>query len=55
MTLFGKPADQEDDKLVSENNHWNLDARFFYRSEVGEGWGMERKLGKKAISTVNIS
>jgi len=55
MTLFRKPADQEDGRLVSENNYRNLDARFFHRSETGKGWGVERKQGKKAISLVNIS
>ena len=36
MTLFGKQSDQEDGRLVSENNHWHLDARFFYKSGMGE-------------------
>ena len=36
MTLFGKPADREDGRLKSQNNHlWVLDASFFYRSREG--------------------
>ena len=34
MSLFRKPADQEDGRLMSQNNHlWGLEARFFYRTE----------------------
>ena len=33
MTLFGKPADREDGRLMSQSNHIveGLEARFFYR------------------------
>ena len=47
MTLFGKPADQEDGGLVSQ---WTIlpgfDVGFFYRVEEGE----EVKLKKKMLS-----
>ena len=37
MTLLGKPADQEDGRLLSQNNHLTgtLSARFFSRTEMG--------------------
>ena len=37
MTLLGKPAEQEDGRLLSQNNHLTgtLSARFFYRTEMG--------------------
>ena len=38
ITLFGKPADQEDGRLGSPEKHlMGLDACFFYRTERGEG------------------
>ena len=37
MTVLGKPADQEDGRLLSQNNHLTgtLSARFFSRTEMG--------------------
>lgn len=36
MTSFGKPADQEDGRLMSQNSLLlGLDGRFFYRTERG--------------------
>lgn len=38
MTLFRKPANQEDGGLMFQNNpsFWCLDARLFYRTEMWE-------------------
>ena len=37
MTVLRKPADQEDGRLLSQNNHLTgtLSARFFSRTEMG--------------------
>ena len=38
MTLFGKPAYQEDGRLMSQNNHlMGLDASLLYKTEMGGG------------------
>ena len=54
MTLFGKPADQEDGRLMSQNNH--LIGVWMPSSFVDQslGWGQGNKV-KKAIHLANIS
>ena len=54
MTLFEKPGDQKDGKLMSQNNHlitvWMsgslIDQRWW-------GWGAVKKQNKKAINLAN--
>ena len=54
MRLFGKPADQEDGRLMSQNNH--LIGVWMPSSFVDQslGWGQGNKV-KKAIHLANIS
>ena len=53
MTLFRKPADQEDGRIMSQNNH-HLEVwmpGYFTDGSKGE----EVKLKKKTINLTNIS
>lgn len=46
MTLFGRLADPEDGKIMSQNNHlvWVWDTSFFHGSEMEEGEETEVKV-----------
>jgi len=48
-TLFGKPDDREDGRLMSQNNH--LVGVWMPGSFMDQRWGEVRKQSKKAISS----
>jgi len=52
-TLFGKLPDQEDGRLMSQNNH--LIGIWMPGSFIDQRWGKVRKQSKKAINLANIS
>ena len=58
-TLFGKPADWEDGRLKSykkKPSSQSLHARFFYRTEMGQGErGEVRKQSQKDSNLANFS
>ena len=54
MTLFGKPGDQEDGRLMSQNNH--LITVWMSGSLIDQRWGWGagvKKQNKKAINLAN--
>ena len=53
MTLFGKPADQEDSWLSPQNNH--LFGAWMPGSFIDQRWGGAEKQSKKAINLANCS
>ena len=52
-TLFGKPADREDGKLVPQNNH--LIWVWMPGSSINQRWEEMRKQSKKAFNLENVS
>ena len=53
MTLFGKPEDQEDHRLMSQNN--SLIGVWMPGPFIEQRWGEVRKQSKKTINLPNIS
>ena len=53
MTLFGKPEDQEDHRIMSQNNH--LIGVWMPGPFIEQRWGKVRKQSKKKINLPNIS